>query len=398
MKRIFLLLTLFGVLACAEKQQEQTISVLVEKNDFEVLLRAKGELHAKDNKLVSAPISSMHALRLDWLKPENSVVKKGDLLASFDASRYELNRQKAMWSLQQHSLAKNNTKTKLDIDQLAVISESNVVAAEMALSERFSVDDLLVYSKNEIADQMLDKEYLGSKRSYLDWRKDMSSAQGTAQLAVHEVKEQSEQRTIERNEKVLKQLNIYAPQDGIFVHYKNWRGEKVQVGQQLLSGSRLGSIPNLEALQAKLYVLESEALGVEVGQGVKLTLDAFPEKTIVGELLSISSVASPRSRQSPINYFEVIVQLEETDPKFMRPGQRLEGRISIVNKPDTFTVPRQSLFSKDGLFWVYVKSGDAYERRLVSLGVRSLSRVEIISGINAGDAVALSLPENIVGS
>ncbi|MBB6520601.1 efflux RND transporter periplasmic adaptor subunit [Pseudoteredinibacter isoporae] len=398
MKKLLLLSLLLSVQACTEQRQEQTISVVVEKKDFEVLLRAKGELHAKDNKRVSAPVSSMHALRLEWLKPENSFVKEGELLARFDASRYQLIRQRAMWSLQQHSLAKNNTKTKLNIEQLSVLSESNVVAAEMEMSERFSVDDLLVYSKNEIADQMLDKEYLGSKQEYLDWRKDTSSAQGSAQLAVHEVKEQSEQRTIERNDKVLKQLNIYAPQDGVFVHHKNWRGEKVQVGQQLLSGSKLGSIPNLEALQAKLYVLESEALGIEPGQSVKLNLDAFPDKGIRGELLSISSVASPRSQRSPINYFEVIVQLEETDPDFMRPGQRLEGQIAIVSKPDTLTVPRQSLFSKDGLFWVYVKMGDAYERRVVNLGVRSLSRVEIRAGLEAGESVALSLPENIVGS
>ncbi|GAA6151006.1 efflux RND transporter periplasmic adaptor subunit [Pseudoteredinibacter isoporae] len=398
MKRLLFLLPILCLQACTEAVQEQTISVVVERSDFDVLLRAKGELHAKDNKLVAAPISSMYALRLDWLRPENSFVKKGDLLARFDASRYKLIRQKAMWSLQQHSLAKNNTKSKLDLDQLSVLSESNVVAAEMALSERFSVDDLLVYSKNEIADQMLDKEYLGSKQEYLDWRKDTSSAQGSAQLAVHEVKEQTEQRTIERNDKVLKQLNVYAPQDGIFVYHKNWRGEKVQVGQQLLSGSRLGSIPNLDALQAKLYVLESEALGIEAGQRVTLTLDAFPGKNIEGELLSISSVASPRSRQSPVNYFEVIVELAETDSEYMRPGQRLEGKIAIVSKPDTLTVPRQSLFSKEGLFWVYVKVGDGYERRVVSLGVRSLSRVEISSGLEPGEAVALSLPENIVGS
>lgn len=396
MKRWIALPLILSLLACTEVEQEKTISVTVERADFNVVLKAKGELQAKENKTISAPMSSMNALRLDWLKPENSTVKKGDLLAKFDASRYQLSLQKAQWALQQHALAKSNTQSQLRLDEMSVQSESHVVDEELALSERFSVDDLLVYSKNEIADQMLDKEYLGSKREYLDWRKETSVAQGKAQVAVHEVKEQAEQSTIDRNDNVLKQLEVFAPQDGIFIYHKNWRGDKVQVGQQLWSGSRIGNIPNLEALQAKLFVLESEALGIEPGQAVELHLDAFPDKLIEGELLSISSVAAPRSRKSPINYFEVIVDIKNTDSSFMRPGQRLQGDISIVSKPDTLTVPRQSLFSKDGVHWVYVKSSAGFKKRLVSLGLRSLSRVEISRGLESGEQVALSLPDNLV--
>lgn len=392
----FLPLFVLFFCACAEKPQEHTIAVIASVGTFEVNVRAKGELQAKSDMPVVAPVSNMNTLRLNWLRPENSRVQKGDLLAKFDASRFELGKQRAMWNLQKHGLAKDNTQMRLNLDQLAMMGERDVVGAELTMSERFSVDDLMVYSKNEIADKMLDKEYLGAKKDYLQWRGDTSKAQGDAQLAVHQIKEKAEQNTIDRADQILKQLSVRAQQDGIFVYQKNWLGEKVKVGQQLWPGMKIGSIPNLSVLQAKLHVLENEALGIAQGQPVTLHLDAYPELELQGEVLSVSSVASPLSRENPSNYFEVIVSLALGDNVVIRPGQRLQAKIQVLKKDNALTVPRQSLFTKDGLYWVYVGTADGYQKRLVKLGRRSLSRVEVTSGIHDGESVALSKPENIV--
>lgn len=398
MKIKILILLAMILSSCTEKVQEHTIAVTANVGTFEVNVRARGELRAKSDMPIVAPVSNMNVLRLKWLRPENSRVKKGDLLAQFDASRFELGKQRAMWNLQKHGLAKDNTQMRLQIEQLAMIGERDVVGAELKMSERFSVDDLMVYSKNEIADKMLDKEYLGAKKDYLQWRDNTSKAQGDAQLAVHQVKEKAEKNTIERADQVLKQLNIHAPQDGIFVYQQNWFGEKVKVGQQLWAGQKLGSIPNLSVLQARLHVLENEALGVAQGQSVSLRLDAYPELELQGEVLSVSSVASPLSRENPSNYFEVIVSLELENNASIRPGQRAKAKILVLKKENALTVPRQSLFTKDGLYWVYVDTDDGYQKRLVKLGQRSLSRVEVVSGIEDGERIALSKPENIVGS
>src|SRR5690606_1700690 len=114
----------------------------------------------------------------------------------------------------------------------------------------------------------------------------------------------------------LENLEVLAPVEGIFIHEKNWRGEKVRVGQSMWPGSKLASIPSLKELQAKLYVLETEAAGVEVGLPAQIVLDAYVDRKISGKVVSVANIATQRNNRNPTKYFEIIVELDKSDPAF----------------------------------------------------------------------------------
>ena len=294
--------------ACSKQPSDQILAMRVERSPFRFEIPAKGELVSAQEIPINAPRGNRGSLTLAWLKEENSQVNKGEIVARFDGSEHILQRERSAIEMEKNQLSKENTERSLAQNQFSVEQEVIVVNEEMQVAERFTIDDLMVYSKNEIVDQMLNKDYLAAKQDYLDWRKDFQMTQSDAQLELLNAQGKVHQEAIELHDSALANLEVTAPQNGILVYSKNWRGEKIRVGQSLWPGSKIASIPSLEALRANLYVLEAEAAGLEVGQQVNLILDAFPDRHIGGEVTSVANIAAPRTADSPVKYFEVAVK------------------------------------------------------------------------------------------
>ena len=140
---------------------------------------------------------------------------------------------------------------------------------------------------------------------------------------------------------------------------------------------------------------ESTNFKSEIGQVVNIILDAYPDKNIVGKVAKIASIATPKQRNNPVKYFEIIVDIAITDSTIMKPGQKLSAKIVVANHQSTLSVPNQALYQKDGIYWLYVADGGQFERRDVIVGQRSLTKSQILSGINNGDRIALTKPEEV---
>ena len=53
-------------------------------------------------------------------------------------------------------------------------------------------------------------------------------------------------------------MKVVAPHDGLLVMERGWRGETISIGESLSGRARrCGEIPDLGALEAKVYVLEA---------------------------------------------------------------------------------------------------------------------------------------------
>ncbi len=391
----FYFFSLLLITGCGDESPGNTVlSMKVEPGGFKFEIPAKGELVSAKEIPINSPSGNIGTLTLAWLKEENSRVKKGEVVARFDGSEHELQRERAMLELEKNRLSKSLTERSLNQNQFSVEQQSRVVNEEMAVAERFVIDDLMVYSKNEIIDQMLNKEYLESKQEYLHWRKDFQVEQSTAELELLGLRGKAHSEAIALHDNALASLEVVAPRDGILLYAKNWRGEKVRVGQALWPGSKIASIPSLEEMQANVYVLESEAAGLEAGQKVELILDAFPDKKIRGSVKTIASIAAPRTVNSPVKYFEVNVQLDYSDPEFMKPGQKLSAKVRVASAENVITVPNQAVFKQGGERWVYLKRGAEYIRQPIEIGLRSLTLTQVIAGIKEGDEIALMEPVN----
>ena len=82
------------------------------------------------------------------------------------------------------------------------------------------------------------------------------------------------------------------------------------------------------------------------------------------------------------------MELEATDPRKMRPGMRFRGVIETGRIENALLVPADAVFPTDEGPVAFRRSAVGYGKRVLTLGARNESSVEVKSGLNAGDRVA----------
>jgi len=391
-----LLVLWLDVVGCSDNSAVSTLTFEAKEAPFLVTIAAKGELKSTNEVVLNAPRSNSGALSLSWLAPENSVVKKGQVIAKFDGEQYLIKRDKAQLSFDKSSLTKTDTNRTLAVNESSILTQSQLLVEEIDMSERFSTEDLAVYSKNEVIEQLLNKDYLQAKNMFLQWSMNAQSAQGNAQLELLSLKGKAFSDQVAMFQEALQNLEVVASTDGLFIYAKNWRGEKVRAGQSLWSGSKIGSIPDLSDMKALVYVLETQASGVKVGQVVTLTLDAYPKQPVLGKVLKVASISASREKNNPVKYVEVEMSINKTQASIMRPGQKLEATIEVANIDSAISVPNQVLYQKEGEFWIYVQSGGDFIKRFVTIGQRSQTKSQVLTGLNVGEQIALVKPLKVI--
>ena len=173
---------------------------------------------------------------------------------------------------------------------------------------------------------------------------------------------------------------------------KYWSGEKYRVGMNAFGGQKLGSLPDLTQMEAKLFVLESEASGLKENLPVSLSLDFEPGRIFTGKVIGIDTIAKPLGEESPLKYFETKVALDVTDPQLMKPGVQVKASIFVEKQADVLAVPNQALVFEQANAFLLVRNSTRVEKRAVETGARSLTLTVITKGLREGDAVLLGNP------
>jgi hypothetical protein len=140
-------------------------------------------------------------------------------------------------------------------------------------------------------------------------------------------------------------------------------------------------------------VLEADAGGLAAGQRAELWVEAHPETAHPAVVERVDSLAKPRLRGSPVQYFAAVLELAATEPATMKPGQRVRAVIAAEARPGALVVPRQAVFERDGERVVYRRRGRGFAAVPVEVGPASAALAVIESGLEAGDEVALADPE-----
>jgi RND family efflux transporter MFP subunit len=129
---------------------------------------------------------------------------------------------------------------------------------------------------------------------------------------------------------------------------------------------------------------------VVVGQPVEVHVDAYPDKTIAGKMSRISPAVNSATRAFP---FEALVP---NDGALLKPGTF--ARLSLrTNKTDrVLTLPYAALQYRYGVNRVFVVKGDRLVAKELKVGERLGDRIEIVSGVNAGEPVAMTDVDKLV--
>lgn len=364
----------------------------VQRQDFERRVVADGHLSAVKATPLAPDPTIRAPLRIAWMVPDGSRVSAGDPVVRFDATEMESRLEDARLEL---------TKTELKMGKEGVQSESEIAnlrrdeklaALELESSEQFQKKDELIYSRQEIIEAEIDRALTVHKREHAEQLREAREEMSVAELEILRIEKRRAREKIEEAEHQLTSLEIVAPHDGLVVFERDWRGNLPRVGDQVFGGNTLAEIPDLSEMQAEVYVLEADAGGLEVGKPAQIRLEAHPEKIFAAVVERVDALAKPRLRESPVQYFSVTLDLEQTDSERMKPGQRVRATLLLERREDVLVVPRQAVFEREGRKVVFRKDGDEFEPVEVTLGAIGLGRVVVESGLSEGDVVTLADP------
>lgn len=353
-----------------------------------ITMQGEGEIEAAKAQLISSP--GRRPMTIEWLAPENTRVKKGDVIVRFDAEQilYESRDEEFEMLMIDQDIVKTQAEQARTLNDIH--SEQGFVDQEYNFTNRFAIDDVSVYSKLEIIETLQNKDFLQAKDSFLDWRESSVNQQNESANAVLDVRKSGHEQKFNLYQESLSQLDVFAPFDGLLTYERDKNGEKPSVGQTVFPGKVIAKLPNLTELQAKVYVLAKDAINLHADLPVEISLEASPKAKLSGKVKSVSSFPSSISRGSPISYFEVIVRFDEQNIEGLNPGNKVHALIKNTSNEDSLTVPIQALEHDQTSSFVFMKKGGEWQKTNVTTGAKNHYFVEIKEGLKAGDIIALA--------
>ncbi len=367
-------------------------ALTVSRGDTEMSVAAEGELIAAEALPIALPGSIRMGFNISWMAPEFSEVKAGDVIARFDDVQIRLEREETELEVARSEFRLAGTERQDEVEQTRIGHESDRVEGERDLSLRFQDVDETLFSRNEIIDALSDVEYLDVEAAFLDWQSQTFDQRSDAQRNLILAEQQGALSKLDKQDKALDMMALRSPADGTFVYARTPWGEKLGKGKTVWPGRPIGLLPVRGKVKARLFVPESDAVGLSEGQAVRLRLDAEVDREFTGRVESVSSVASPRDRADPQKFFVVEATIDEVDPELMRVGSRLRAEIVTAEVDDGIVIPAQSVYGDSAQAWVYRLRGDSSERRPVQIGQRSPYLVEVTEGLEPGDRISLVRP------
>jgi multidrug efflux pump subunit AcrA (membrane-fusion protein) len=378
----------------------ETVEIMTEaqSGDFVIAITTTGELEAKNSIKITGP-SGLRAARLwnvkiEKLVDEGTVVKKGDFVASLDASELA-DRLRNVENEYQQSLSQY-TQTKLDTALTLRQSRDELINLEFAVEEKKLVleqsqfEPPATIKQAEIDLSKAERAFKQAKENYL-LKKDKAVAQ--MQEAAAELSEDRDERDflVELRQK----FRIMAPEDGMVIYVREYDGSKKSEGASIGAWDpTVATLPDLSTMISTTFVNEVDIRKIAKGQHVNIGLDAFPDKQLTGEVIYVANVGEQRPN-SDAKVFEVKVEINETDTT-LRPAMSTANEIITDMIPKATYIPLESVFNQgDSISYVYKKSGLETIKQEVELGKANANEVIVKQGIDAGEKVYLIAPEGM---
>ncbi|HEX8523693.1 MAG TPA: efflux RND transporter periplasmic adaptor subunit [Tepidisphaeraceae bacterium] len=174
----------------------------------------------------------------------------------------------------------------------------------------------------------------------------------------------------------LEQQTLKSPIDGVVLDRPTSVGTRLAINDPVM---RIANVTP-QALVMRAAVDEEDISKVRPDQTVRMTLYAFAGRSLEGAVTRIYDQADPDRRT-----FEVDVKLAQMD-SHLQPGMTGELAFIMASKDRAVVVPSQAV--QNGAIYV-IKDGQL-KKRDVQIGIRSVERTEILSGLTVGERVAIS--------
>ncbi len=357
---ILVILFLTGVLAGAKPVQVVTASLMYPSQAF-TELDASGYVVAERKAALAAKVTGrLVALYVE----EGDKLKKGQIVAKLENEDVKAARAQAAANL---SVARHNLQE---------------AGAELQ-------DAMLVYNRDK---ELMQKGYL-SKGEFdaaeARYRKALASV-SAAKSAVRASGAALQEANIS-----VAYTYIRAPFDAVVLTKNADIGDIVTpIGAAANAKAAVVTIADMSSLDVEVDVSESSIEKVHAGQPCEIQLDAIPDTRFPGGVHMIVPTAD-RSKATVM----VKVRFQHIDPRIL---PEMSARVAFLSRPvrageerPRVVINPSSVLKRKGEEIVFVIGRNSRaQTRAVGLGGRIGNSIEVLSGVEAGDKVALN-PEGL---
>ncbi len=212
---------------------------------------------------------------------------------------------------------------------------------------------------------------------------DLGTAEGALKAARNRLRVivgrgEAEVTRVEKERIINPLITINAPIAGTIVSRRVGPGQYVRSD----SADTLFSISDMSTMWLKAFVPESDIALVKVGQELEVKVVALPNRVFRARVIAIGSYSEAQTRR-------VMIRSEIPNPdRSLKAEMFVSYRISIGNEGETPAVPVEAVIREGDAATVWVQSEpQIFERRKVTLGLEQDGRVQIRTGLKAGEIV-----------
>jgi HlyD family secretion protein len=160
-------------------------------------------------------------------------------------------------------------------------------------------------------------------------------------------------------------------------------------------GDLLAEMADLHQVRVRAFIDEPELGQLDVNQPVEIFWDAHPERAWNGRTEIVPKQVVTHGTR---NVGELLCSVS-SDRLDLIPNTTVDVRIHVSERPNVLAVPRGAVSFDGSKRFVFVVQNDLLHRREIKVGIANPTTIEILSGLNQGDVVALpgevQLKENL---
>ena len=344
--------------AVSKASQIQVKVVEVYFTDWPSNYEATGTVRARTSALISSKL--MAAVREVKVQTGDSV-KEGQIIIVLDSRDLDA-------SVRRAEAARDEVKGAFPEAESAVTAAK--AALDLAQVTFNRMQDL--YNKKSVTNQEFDEASARLKAAHAAYEMTRAKrAQLDAKLAQAEQEVRS--ASVSRG-----YAEIAAPFAGVVV------SKQVEAGNMAIPGAPLLTIEREGAYRLEASVEESRLGSIRIGQKVPVKLNT---RTVTGTVSEIVPEVDAASRAGTVK-----IDLPATpDLRSGAFGRAMFG----TGMRKVLTIPAASAIERGQVQSVLVMENGTARTRLVTLGAKSAGRVEVLSGLNAGEKVIVSPPRGV---
>ena len=394
---VFLALSLvMAMLAGCSGEKAATPTARVTRADIAASISVSGNLEAPNNRSVAFDMpGTVEAVLVE----KGDMVSRGDVLARLDAKDLQRNVEFARIQLDQARAQYNIADQQLRATIYPNYYGSYVVdvpgvwtALDNATDRVEQVRALIakgdITEANAVLSRLLDDLDSAKESSQArNWDmpvqiKAMEYQREAAALAVT-----AAELSLQASKDMLDDATITAPTSGIVTSANIKEGDVLTGATFAAPAFRVVDPTNLEMTG---LIDEMDVADIALGQDVIITLDALPGVEVEGVVKFISDAALI---QAGVVLYPTTVSLKAPDSR-VKDGMSATADIIVEKRPNVLVLPTTAVFNDAGVSIVYLVGSDGKPvRHEIATGLRSGRLIEVVSGLQEGDVVALQAPK-----